>query len=303
MTTLTEIELNFSNLCGASCVFCSRPHGIGNEFLMSREVFDAFMRQLPDCKDVNIIQTSGNGETFLNPIYLDCIAELKDKFPHIPRWIYNNFSMMTKERADRIIDCRLFDKVHVRVDSMDKQIFEKCSNLNHERVFKNIEYFLSRNTDIPFVILYNDIKKYYDKCQRVLGKRPIRDHFKGEILNRAGGESDAIKKHFEKFGPLTMCNIGHCLWAEREEAMPDLDTLCPKLNIIDHVTWICPNGDVSVCCYDDRQDTFIAGNILKEHILDIWNGKKRAEIIDGIKNKKYNGKYPCTNPNCCGFGG
>lgn len=297
-----EIELNFSNVCTAECVICSRPHGYGNKFFMDKDVFYTLVNQLKDI-DFKMVQTSGNGEAFLNPNYLDYIKILKDEFPHVPRWTYNNFSMVTKERADRIVEENLFTKIHVRIDSLQKWIFERNSNLNQENVFDNLKYFLSVNENIPIVILYNNINDYYDKCRNVLRKRPIRDTFSDEELVLITREEQQIKNYFQQYSklPLNIFTINHCLWGERRKAQRNEIEPCPKWNVINNVTWICPNGDVNVCCYDDTQSIFTCGNIMKEHLLGIFYGEKRKEILNKIKTREWK-EYPCINPLCCSFG-
>lgn len=296
-----ELELNFSNVCGAECIICSRPHGCGNKFFMDWDVFNVLVKQLNDV-DFKMIQTSGNGETFLNPNYLDYIKILKDTFPASVRWTYNNFSMMTKERADRIIEENLFDRIHVRIESLEKWIFERNGNLNQANVFDNLKYLLSQNKTIPIVILYNDIRKYYEKCQRVLGKRPVRDYYTDNELSRINDEGAAILSYFSKESnsPLSLSKIAHSLWGERLHAQKDEKAPCPKWDVINNVTWICPDGKVQVCCYSDRQDEFTCGDIMEEHILDIYNGERRKSILQKIKNREIT-EYPCTNPNCCNF--
>jgi hypothetical protein len=116
---------------------CSEPHGCDNEKIMQPETFEILINQLKDVK-FDIVQTSGDGETFLNPHYLDYVRRLKEEFPNVPRWIYNNCSMLTKERADIIIGENLFSRFNTRIDSMEKWIFEKSSALNQETVFKNL---------------------------------------------------------------------------------------------------------------------------------------------------------------------
>ncbi|MBT6051230.1 MAG: radical SAM protein [Candidatus Scalindua sp.] len=255
--TIYEIELNTSNICGAECIICSRPHGCGNSFFMKWDVFNTLLEQLKDV-DFTMIQTSGNGETFLNPNYLDYIKKLKDTFPDKVRWTYNNFSMLDKEKADRIVEEDLFDRIHVRLESLDRTVFEKNSNLNMDNVFDNLKYFLSINKKIPVVILYNDIRKYYAKCQRVLGMRPARDIYTDEELSKLKCEEGEIINYFQKdnSSPLSITSISHCLWGERLKAPKDTETACPKLDIIKTVTWICPNGDVQVCCYVEDTEVF-----------------------------------------------
>jgi hypothetical protein len=296
-----EIEINFANLCGAECVICSRERGRGNSTFMQPPVFEALVSQL---KDINfhMFQTSGNGEAFFNPHYLDYITTLKREFPSIPVWTYNNFSQWDPNRSDRIISEKLFDKVHVRIDSLDQSIFEKCSNLNQETVFSNLQYFLANNTDIPVTILYSNIKDYYNRCQEVFGMRPSRDFFTDEDLLLVREEEVDMLTYFQNFAKcdLDICRIGHSLWGERKKAPPDAASPCPKYDIIKSITWVCPNGDVSVCCYDDAQDAFIAGNIMETPLIDIFNSPLRAEILGKIRTRQYT-DYPCTNPKCCEF--
>jgi len=294
-----ELEINFSNLCGANCLFCSRHHGNGNDPIMEPETFNELVNQLKDVK-FNIVQTSGNGETFTNPNYLDYVRTLKQEFPDTPRWIYNNFLMMNKTRADIICDEQLFERVHTRVDSLIPWVFKKASNLNFDLVMRNIDYFLSVNQNTPLTILYNDVNVYYKHCQNVIGKRPSRDFFTDEELAQVPEEFEAIKQRFK--GNVNFCKINPCLWGERDQAPPDPDAPCPKINVIEQVTWVLPNGDITVCCYDDSQDKFIAGNIHEEHILDIFYGERRKEWIRKIKNREIK-DAPCQDPKCCSFGG
>ena len=297
-----EIELNTSNLCGANCIFCSREHGVGNTFFMEPETFNELVGQLMEVK-FDIIQTSGNGETFLNEHYIDYIRTLKREFPNIPRWIYNNFSLMTKERADIIIDERLFNRVNVTIDSLIPWVYERSKNLNFERMFENLKYFLAINRQVPVTILYNDINRYYERCKKMLGRRPARDYFTDEELALIPDEFENIKHRIDLLnrGPLSFCKINPCLWGERRQAPRDENAPCPKINVIEKVIWVLPNGDCTACCYDDSQDAFIVGNIHETHLLDIFYGDRRREIIENIKKRAYK-DYPCTNPRCCSFG-
>ncbi len=267
---------------------------------MQPGVFNELLKQL---KDVNfkIAQTSGNGEAFLNPHYLDYIQALKETFPDKPRWTYNNFSQLNKERADRIIAENLFDKVNVRIDSLIPWIFEKNSNLSKNIVFENLEYFLSKNKLIPVVILYNHIPSYYKRCWDVIGKRPTRDYFTDEELAQIPDEQSALNDYFQKYSNVSVCRMNHSLWGEREQAQQDKTWPCPKVNVINAATWVVPDGQIMACCYCDKQDEMSCGNIMQEHILDIFYGKRRAEWIRKIKSREIT-DYPCRNPRCCGFG-
>lgn len=306
-----EIELNTSNLCGANCIMCSAPHGINNVNLMSPEIFKILLKQLKDVK-FDIIQTSGDGETFLNPDYLDYIRDLKREFPDIPRWIYNNFSMLNKDRSDMIIGEDLFTKIHTRVDSLIPWVFEKSSELELKTVLENIKYFLSKNDKIPFTILYNNIADYYNRCKAVIGQRPIRDRFTDRELEIVTNEQNGIREYFMQDikNPelLAMARINHGLWGERYRNDIQHNPLypCPKIKVIEQVCWIYPNGNIGMCCYEDKQSPeFSLGNIQENHILDIFYSEKRLAIVEKLKNLQNENpfsEYPCNNPRLCGFG-
>lgn len=297
-----EIEVNFSNVCTAECIICSRPHGCGNKIFMEDDIFNILFEQLKDIK-FQMLQTSGNGEALLNPRFLDYTERLKRGFnKRCKIWTYNNFSLWDKNVSKRVVETELFDKIHVRIDSLEKWIFQKCSNLNPDNVFENLKYFLSINDKIPVVILYNNIKDYYDRCQKLINKRPVRDYFSDKELDMVKDEEQKIYDYFKPYAKcdLEILRIGHSLWGERQTASKNTIAQCPKLNVIENVTWISPDGNVNLCMYEDRQDTFVLGNIKNEHILDIFNGKKRQEWLNKIRNREIT-EYPCTNPLLCGF--
>ncbi len=302
-----EIELNVSNKCGAKCIMCSEPHGCDNVQLMQPKIFNILLKQL---KDVNfdIIQTSGDGETFCNPWFLEYVSLLKENFPDVPRWIYNNFSMLNEDQAQVIVNKDLFSKVHTRIDSLNADIFYKSSMLNMEEVLKNIKYFCSINYKIPFTILYNNIKAYYDRCKNVINSRPIRDRFTDAELSQVPDEQNDIRDyiipHMKNPKLLATARINHGLWGERyrSDIEHNFNYPCPKIKVIEQVCWIYPNGNIGMCCYEDRQSAIYSlGNIQDEHILDIFYGEKRRQAIEGIKNHTFK-DYPCNNPRLCGFG-
>jgi hypothetical protein len=298
-----ELELNFSNVCTANCIICSRYHGVGNKPLMDTDVFETLVTQLRDIK-VGIFQTSGNGEAFLNHHYLDYVAKLKHEFPDTPRWTYNNFSLWTPDKSDRIVNENLFSKIHVRIDSLEKWIFERNSNLNQDIVFDNLKYFLSVNDKIPITLMHNNIASYYAKCKKVLNTRPVRDHFSDEELVQVRGEEVEIFNYFKQFAKcpelMSSMTIGHSLWGERTEKNRRSGQ-CPKLGVLNSNIWVCPDGSCETCCYSDKQNGFICGNIMEDHLINIFNGSKRKQILENIRNGVYK-DYPCICPPACSFG-
>lgn len=293
---LTEVEFNFSNLCTHDCFICSKYHGCGNVSLMNPHVFYQLIEDLKDI-DFNMVQTSGNGDAFLNEHFLEYLSVIRKTFPKVRICFYSNFSIFDQEKSDRIINENLINRVYVRIDSLDPNIANRVTGRpTHGQVLKNIEYFMSKNSKIEFEIMYSNIPGYYKRCWEVLGKRPIHSPFSDSEINVIPDEYAKIKKFFGNKPFYT--RMGHSLWAERIQAKVDLETQCPKLGLFENIIWLHPNGLVGVCGYDDQQSVFIGGNAMAKSISEIWMSKERRDIINMIRDKKYR-EYPCIDPKCC----
>lgn len=294
---IPEIELNFENSCLARCFMCSEPHGSGNIKRMPDKVFNEVAKQLKDVK-FDEVQTSGNGDALLHPKYFNYLTWLRTEFPKAKIHFYSSFAMMTQERADKFIDGQLINKMFTRIDTLNSDIFYKSTKLSLERVLENIDYFIRKsNGKIQLSIGYSNIKTYFDLCNIVIGKRPLFWPFENEDFESFKDEYQNLQNRFQSNGVIVN-KINQSLWAERTQATPDHGAQCPKLPIFKKVIWICPNGDVSVCGYDDKQSDMICGNIIEEHMLDIWHGERRKEILTQIQRREII-KYPCISPACC----
>lgn len=306
-----ELEINFSNECGANCIMCSMPHGCDNVKIMSSHTFNFLYEQLKDIK-YDIMQTSGDGETFRNHHYLDFVNVIKELYIDRPLWIYNNFSEFTPDKIDRVLKNKLFARIHTRIDSLIPWIFNKSSGLEFETVIKNIRYFLEINNETPYIILYNNIVDYYKRCKMVIDSRPVRDRFTDQELAEVPNEQKKISDYFKSIAKkpelITVCRINHSLWGERyrDDISHNPYYPCPKINVIKNVCWVYPNGNVGLCPYEDKQSPeFSLGNIKDTHLLDIFYGDKRKKLIekiDNLENENPFSKYPCISPRLCGFG-
>ena len=302
---ICEIELNMSNKCGAACYMCSTPHGNKNIPLMTQEVFDAIVDQLHDV-DFDVIQTSGNGDGFLNPNWFDWVRRLRSTFPDAKIHFYSSFGPMTKERIDIIVKEDLLDEVYTRIDSLDPATIHKATKrLDGDQVLSNMRYFATAKRKCKFVIGYSSIPQYYRKCRKLLRKEPLLSPFEPWEVAEMRDEFGAIGGYFRKLelgGPTKIYRIRQSMWAERLDPRVPSQPLypCPKMEskILEKIMWICPNGAIDVCGYDDTQGAMAVGNLLLDHILDIWNGEKRKEMLQSIASRSRVG-YPCNNPACC----
>lgn len=297
MIRIPEIELAFCNACTADCYICSKKHGGHNEPLMSWTVFK---KAVEDLKEIHFdtIQTGGDGDSFLNSIYIDALRELRKTFPKKKIVLYSNFILFDKDRADCIIEEHLLDEVQTRVDSLYPGISFECSGLNQMAVFERIDYFIGHKRNITFKVNYASIQRYKKNCMAVLGVEPL--HWRPALDAAPESEFEAVKKRFAGADAVTMIPLS--LWAERSnpgiKARPDLK--CLRTHCFDHTCYIWTDGDLGICGYDDGQDALIYGNILDNTIAELWGGVARQLCIDMVRKRKIKG-YPCINPSACLF--
>lgn len=298
---INEIEFNFCNACSANCFVCSKYHGDKNSTFMHPDVFNVAVSQLNDIQ-FKRIHTSGNGDAFINPNFIPYLRTLRNEFPDKTIDFYSNFYLFTSDMSDIFINENLVDEVHIRWDSLHKWIFEKSTKLNYDTTIKNLEYFLFENTKIKIFINYGDIRTYYKRVQESLGEDvlPAYSPFTSDELSVMRNEYDEIRDYFNSMSntSITYTNLNYVLWAERLTAPLKKTIRCPKYNVINNTIWICPDGRISICPYDDRQDNFIYGDIHNDTLLSIWNSQSRKDLLFKIDKQMIEG-YPCTNPILC----
>jgi len=293
------IELHFSNKCTGNCVICSKAHGGDSSPLLDLETFDYIVEGLTTV-DFDVIQVGGDGDSFLNPIFFDALQILREEFPDKTLTLFTNGYMLTKENSERIIGDKLLDNIETRIDSVNPVLFKQSTGLDFETVKNNLLYFMKINDFVRQHIIYFPLFLYKECVQTYLNKYPT--HY--AHINEAFLQNERMAV-FNTFNHANSPNLFNfrvseiCLWGEREDVQP-AEGQCSQLNgAFKNQIYIYPNGNIGLCPYDDGQNTFILGNVFDDSLDDVWTSDNRNNIIKDIKDGKYVGRYPCTNPVAC----
>lgn len=311
-TFIKIIELHFSNRCTGDCVVCSKAHGFNSPQFVTSSIVDATIRNLHNV-DFNTLQLGGDGDSFLNPVFIPSLRKYRENFPGKSMCLFSNASMLTVDNADTIIEEHLLDDLQTRIDSMNPVLYKQSTKLSLENVLDNIIYFFQHNDCVRYHIIYFPLYAYKEMCLRRLGKMPAHWDRIDETLLK--DESASVRRFFyliprnEKMHEalLNFRVSPICLWGEREDMKPVASSVCTQLpesnGCFKNQIYIYPNGNIGMCAYDDGQNTFVVGNVLDSDyaVRDTWNGALRKQIIDDVRAGKYYGKYPCTNPIACGM--
>jgi hypothetical protein len=308
MFKVQEIELNFCNSCTADCTMCSSAHGQFNKYnenkLMTPQTFEKVIERLKEV-DFDVLQTSGNGDAFLNPWFIDYLRRLRKEFPTKQIHNYSSFVSYDPEIQDVVIYEKLLDKQHTRIETLDLELWKCTARMNVSKAWSNIKIFAgdSRRT-ILFSIGYFSLLSYIRLCHRVLGKSPYKLRLSPTQIDSLRDEFDEVITFFKDCKNIEFTRINQSLWAEREDPQCPRDNLveCPKLSIFEKCIWICPDGSYNLCGYDDTQHIFRCGSIFDQSIEQMFSCQVRKDYIDLIRGKKMTG-YPCNNPKCCKLNG
>jgi hypothetical protein len=298
---IPEIEIAFTNNCTASCYICSRTHGGAQWPHMSQETFDKVLDQISGI-EVDVIQTGGDGDAFLNPIYIESLRRLKKQFPNAKRALYSNFDLLTPKVADMLIEEQLLTHIYTRADTINGGLFYACTGLDFDWVLRNITYFMENNHGIKFEINYSSIPEYKKICKDVLNKEPFQWMMQ---FDKAMDEYEQVKAFFQNIDPdrsVMVNRIKRSLWAERNDPriQCEPDMKCGRTYLFDNVCYVWPTGRVGICGYDDGQDALICGNVYESTIPEIWESDERKKVIKKVLTREIK-EYPCNNPKACLF--
>jgi hypothetical protein len=267
---------------------------------MLPETFEKVIERLKEV-DFDTIQTSGNGDCFLNPWFIDYLRRLRKEFPSKQIHNYSSFVSYDSDLQRVVITEKLIDKQHTRIETVNLELWKKTARMNTSRAYANICAFATYpDRVIPLSIGYFCLPSYFKLCRDVLGKLPYKLKLSPNEIASLRDEYDDIKRLFASYTGVEYTRINQSLWAEREDPFCPKDVLteCPKLEVFEKCVWISPDGSYNLCGYDDTQHAFRCGSVFGLSIEQLFSCQVRKDYIDLIKGKRMT-DYPCNNPKCC----
>ena len=283
-----------TNLCNLKCAFCptsdeellkqvGRPKGS-----MSLELFKKIV---DDCKHfkaedgtpgINGFYPHKDGEPLLHKDITEMISYAKKaNIAKEIRLITNGF-YLTPEMNRKLVDAGL-DWIRISINGVtNEKYMELCkTKVSVEELRNNIkDLFSRRKNGKPFIITKmidvnrteEEKKRFYELFQ------PICDVCS---IEEVGGWSTTGDRDFSLGIKNDSCN-----GIQRQERF-----VCPMPFYSMSINF---NGLVGVCCYDWAQQT-IVGDVTKESLSDIWNGKGMYEFRMHHLNHRRDKIPACVN--------
>lgn len=267
------IFLDPCGACNFKCNFC--PCNISDFQVEERHKvmeWPLFEKIAEDLKafhgEVRVINLYGYGEPLLNPRIADMVKCLKENKLCREVRITTNASLLTAEKSRALIDAGV-DLIRVSVEALSTQGYrELCGvNMDFQKILDNMKCFydMSRGTKskITAKIISATIKTKKDQQRFNDLFSDITDYHFIEEVDKYWTEFDEIELPEDHLKSNSRC------YQKKEEKQ-----ICsfPFTDMCIH-----SNGLVGACCVDWKFATQY-GDAKKEHLANIWNGKRHLEL-------------------------
>jgi radical SAM protein with 4Fe4S-binding SPASM domain len=298
---IKEIGLSITDGCNADCVFCPRRDWpSGTPKFMPIEMVRKIVKEVGSDEfkakhDLCHIVIGENGEPTLHKGLIDILREVKKL--DVPVDLFTNFSGMTPKKSKTIVDEKLVKGIHTNVDGATKETYEQIKRLDYDKVIKNINSFISVNDDIHLFVHAVLTENYINAVERTFGKKP-RKLVKNPIL--IPNEERSFLEIWQNLDYVHAHSESCLMWAERKGTVRKPgEYVCHNIARVEINAFINPKGDWYICCFDTGNE-MVFGNITKQTFDEIYESETRKEILQLIKDQKFDELgSPCNRVDCC----
>lgn len=250
-----SIDLELTNACNTSCIFCPR-HRTPTQGFMKFETFKRVIERAKESCDIDSIAICGLGEPLLHPMVIDAVHYLSKQGIYFG--ITTNASLLTRELSEKLIDACL-KNITLSVSGL-KEKYENIHQIDFTATRKNIMDFINISDgrcEIKVSITICDMNRdHIDEMTAIWEKIGIHDFIIFELSNRGGALDRGY--YFTK---------SNRFYAEAEEIMEKnkVFNFCigPFRSVF--IGW---DGNYYLCC-NDYEKRLPLGNVFEHNIKEI----------------------------------
>ena len=272
-----------SGFCNLKCKYC--PHYTSPEELiknnMTLEMFKKVADDMKELGGIKLLRFCGTGETLLNKKFIEMAKYAKESKASDRIEVITN-GVLINERLSTEMP-KYLDRVIVSIEGLDDQGYSDFAG-----------------SKVDFDKLVGNIAMLHENS----GSCKI--HVK--IHNHAASNKEEIERFFRIFRPICDEVYVENLVSMWPEVAPDASNLgidagyrfggeiTPRKVCVQifKSMLVNANGDVVPCCVDFKRVNMI-GNVEKETLMEIWNGKLMRDLqlrhLQGLKNQT----RPCVD--------
>jgi radical SAM protein with 4Fe4S-binding SPASM domain len=237
------VQIESTNICNATCVFCPRDEMHRRQGVMSVALF---RKIVDECAALGIthVRMHNYGEAFLDRHLVEKVRYAKNRGIR-EVGVISNGSLITDKVARGMVEAGL-DAINISVDAGGKEVFDSTRiGLNYDKVVANIERLV--------------------RIRGELGMRRPKLILSFVRQNNSADEQ-AFIEHWRRIADKIHITELHN-WAGTLNQDSDVNYPCYRPWLTFTVLW---DGRVSLCCADFDGHT-ILGDVNTSSIQEIWN--------------------------------
>lgn len=267
-----------TNHCNLKCQFCPTPTSKRKKGFLDFDLFCKIADQIPKGSWVHLYHS---GEPLLHKKIVDMVKYIKNSGSFAK--IVTNATLLNEKLGEDLINSKL-DIISFSFDAAEKELYEKRKvGANYEDVLNKIKTFLKKRKSLQVKIPHTMITMV-----KVPGDNYQVDDFM-KIFTNMGIDEPLIKR---------FVNWGGLVDEEEPDYKVDIYSIAPPLCTEPFVKiLILWDGTVIPCCVDmDAQ--YNCGSVLKNNLVDIWNGSKLINLRNKLMDKSLYINLPKKCKNC-----
>ena len=251
-----RIMIETTNICNASCPFCSNHLLKRKKMIMSNDIFEIIIRRIIEEKiDIEKFILHLNGEHFTDPNLIERVSRLKKTFPEALISFTTNLSLASKDTIDQIFMCGL-DAITVSLNAIDEKQYNEIMGLDYKNTMMKLDYLIERNSELN--------KKLNISVSLVeKGNKEDVDIFVDKYKNKAD---------------VRILHMGNWIGSDNEVEYIGNRVIVSKNSCADLNEQICilSNGDFAICCFDSEGSVGL--NVKNHSLLAAFNSKTYTDL-------------------------
>lgn len=253
------IEIELTNYCNASCVFCPNGSSKRERGFIDKNKLYTFLAEQKKLKNENWFNNqfktsdfpkivyAGLGEPLLHPDFLE-IIEYTKKLGFIVEVVTNGL-LLNEKVVDKLIELKL-DSLVISLHSINEKIYNDITGLNLSNILPNVTYALKKYSNTNLKIQLWRIKPLNNMIQET---DEDKSNFQRYINNYPNivvlGPSEAWERDMDNPTSCSLVNDD-----------PNNQIWCRKLYYTFNIAY---SGDIVMCCNDFNRISVDMGNIFQ----------------------------------------
>jgi MoaA/NifB/PqqE/SkfB family radical SAM enzyme len=295
-TQFEEIIIELSFNCNLSCTMCGfgKEHNPFNKNkFLTFDNYKTILQQIGD--KTKTIRLNGRGESTIHPDFVKILEYTKQQFPQVNINLFSNFSFSNQ----KVIDALIANGVQLFI-SMDSPIASELSEIRKGANFKFIESNIKQLKDLPnrpfiiFTIQEANINRIFDIAQfafenncQILYNTIRKDEGIETFVEIVKRDYSSLIRQFDKVKQMYSNSGLQCLYPDQ---LAGIELKSEKATVTHGTMRQCPALDKELCILFDGTTTpcnmfnpYIYGNIFRQLLSEIWNGKERKVFLRSRK--------------------